>query len=62
MSLLIGTVVGLLAGYFKGWIGALLMRFTDLMKALPASLLAICLAAIFQPSLWIVALMIALVN
>ena len=62
MSLLIGTLVGLLAGYFRGWIGAVLMRFTDLMMAFPALLLAICLAAIFQPSLWIVAMVIALVN
>ena len=38
------------------------MRFTDVMMAFPALLLAICLAAIFQPSLWIVALVIALVN
>ena len=38
------------------------MRFTDLMMAFPALLLAIVLAAIFQPSLWIVALVIALVN
>ena len=62
MALLIGTLVGLTAGFFQGWIGALLMRFTDLMMAFPALLLAICLAAIFHPSLWIVALVIALVN
>lgn len=62
MALLIGTLVGLTAGYFGGWIAAVLMRFTDLMMAFPALLLAICLAAIFQPSLWIVALVIALVN
>ena len=62
LSLLIGTLVGGVAGYFQGWIGATLMRFTDLMMAFPALLLAICLAAIFQPSLWIVALVIALVN
>ncbi len=62
MALLIGTLVGITAGYFRGWIGAVLMRFTDLMMAFPALLLAICLAAIFQPSLWIVALVIALVN
>jgi peptide/nickel transport system permease protein len=62
LALLIGTVVGITAGYFRGWIGALLMRFTDLMMAFPALLLAICLAAIFKPSLWIVALVIALVN
>ena len=62
MALLIGTLVGITAGYFRGWIGAVLMRLTDLMMAFPALLLAICLAAIFQPSLWIVALVIALVN
>ena len=62
LALLIGTLVGLTAGYFRGWVGAALMRFTDLMMAFPALLLAICLAAIFSPSLWIVALVIALVN
>ena len=61
-ALLIGTLVGVTAGYFRGWIGGLLMRFTDLMMAFPALLLAICLAAVFQPSLWIVAMVIALVN
>ncbi|HXV26195.1 MAG TPA: ABC transporter permease [Alphaproteobacteria bacterium] len=58
----IGTVLGLVAGYVRGWPGAAIMRFTDLMMAFPALLLAIALAAIFSPSLWIVALVIALVN
>ncbi|TPK82336.1 ABC transporter permease [Mesorhizobium sp. B2-4-13] len=62
VALLIGTLVGVTAGYFRGWIGGALMRFTDLMMAFPALLLAICLAAVFQPSLWIVAMVIALVN
>ncbi|TPN44819.1 MULTISPECIES: ABC transporter permease [unclassified Mesorhizobium] len=62
VALLIGTFVGVTAGYFRGWIGGGLMRFTDLMMAFPALLLAICLAAVFQPSLWIVAMVIALVN
>lgn len=62
ISLLIGTLIGVVAGYFQGWVGAALMRFTDLMMAFPALLLAICLAAIFQPSLWIVAFVIAMVN
>lgn len=62
LALLIGTLVGITAGYFRGWVGAILMRFTDLMMAFPALLLAICLAAIFEPSLWIVAMVIALVS
>ena len=61
LALLIGTVVGVTAGYFRGWLGAVLMRFTDLMMAFPALLLAICLAAIFRPSLWIVVMVIAIV-
>ncbi|SFT94275.1 ABC transporter permease [Sedimentitalea nanhaiensis] len=62
VALVIGTLVGITAGYFRGFIGSVLMRLTDLMMAFPALLLAICLAAIFQPSLWIVAMVIATVN
>ncbi len=58
----IGMMVGTVAGYRGGFIGAALMRFTDLMMAFPALLLAIVLAALLHPSLWIVALVIALVN
>ena len=62
VALLIGTFVGVTAGYFGGILGGILMRLTDLMMAFPALLLAICLAAIFQPSLWIVVMVIATVN
>src|SRR5690606_41403835 len=33
IALLIGTLVGVVAGYFRGWIGSVLMRFTDLMRS-----------------------------
>ena len=61
-AVLIGTLLGVVAGYLKGWVGAAIMRFTDLMMAFPALLLGIALAAILKPSLFIVALVIALVN
>ena len=61
-AVLIGTFFGVVAGFVGGWLGAVMMRFTDLMMAFPALLLAIVLAAIFRPSLWIVALVIAMVN
>ena len=61
-AVLLGTMLGVIAGFVRGWLGAAIMRFTDLMMAFPALLLAIALAAIFRPSLWIVALVIALVN
>ena len=62
VAVLIGTVLGTIAGYAGGWTGTVIMRFTDLMMAFPALLLAIALAAILKPSLWIVAMVIALVN
>ncbi len=62
IAVLLGAGVGITAGYFGGWTAAILMRFTDLMMAFPALLLAIVLAAIFEPSLMIVALVIAMVN
>ncbi|MBS7541227.1 ABC transporter permease [Ancylobacter lacus] len=61
-AVLIGLTVGVFAGYFGGLPGGLLMRFTDLMTAFPALLLAIVLAALLKPSLWIVAMVIAMVN
>jgi len=61
-AVFIGTVFGATAGYVGGWVGIAIMRFTDLMMAFPALLLAIALAAILKPSLWIVVMVIALVN
>jgi peptide/nickel transport system permease protein len=61
-SVLIGALLGVTAGFLRGPVGAALMRFTDLMMAFPALLLAITLAAVLGASLWIVALVIALVN
>ena len=61
-AVLIGTTLGTIAGFVGGWVGSLIMRFTDLMMAFPALLLAIALAAILTPSMWIVAMVIAFVN
>lgn len=62
IAVIIGSFLGILAGYAGGLTATIINRFTDLMMAFPALLLAIALAAIFSPSLWIVALVIALVN
>lgn len=61
-AVLIGTSLGVVAGYLGGYVGAALMRFTDLVMAFPALLLAVALAAILGSSLWIVAAVIAMVN
>lgn len=61
-AVLLGTFIGVVAGFVRGRTGSAIMRFTDLMMAFPALLLAITLAAIFAPNLFIVALVIAMVN
>jgi peptide/nickel transport system permease protein len=62
IAVFIGAGVGVVAGYVRGLVGAVIMRFTDLMMAFPPLLLAIALAAILKPGLNIVILVIALVN
>jgi peptide/nickel transport system permease protein len=62
IAVIIGTGLGLVAGYVRGLLGAAIMRLTDLMMAFPPLLLAIALAAILKPGLNIVILVIALVN
>ena len=42
----IGTTLGLLAGYFGGWVDTLIMRIMDVLLAFPAILLAIAIVAV----------------
>jgi len=42
----LGTVIGLIAGYFGGWIFTIIMRFTDGIMAIPPLLLALVIAAL----------------
>lgn len=46
-----GTLLGLVAGYFGGWIDSLIMRAMDIAMALPYVLLAILIAVVLGPSL-----------
>lgn len=58
----IGTVVGLAAGYFGGAVDVVLMRFTDVMLAFPGLLLAVALVAVMRPSVWTIFVVIGLVS
>jgi peptide/nickel transport system permease protein len=51
LALLVGTVVGALAGYAGGLVDELLMRATDIVLAFPGIVLALALAAALGPSL-----------
>lgn len=50
-GVLIGGVIGMVAGFAGGWIDAVLMRVTDLFLALPGPILAIAVVASLGPSL-----------
>jgi len=45
----IGTLAGMLAGYFGGWVDALLMRLVDIQMSMPSLALALVLAAVLEP-------------
>lgn len=50
LALVVGSVLGLFAGYRGGWTDTILMRVADAQLAFPPLLLAIAVAAILQPS------------
>ena len=47
LAIVIGTLIGSVAGYFRGWVDNLLMRIMDVLLAFPALILAIFLATAF---------------
>jgi peptide/nickel transport system permease protein len=51
IALPIGVTLGVLAGYFRGWVDALLSRIVDVMFAFPSIVLAITIVGILGPSL-----------
>ncbi|WP_415951368.1 ABC transporter permease [Streptomyces sp. KLOTTS4A1] len=50
----IGTVVGIVAGHFRGWFATVLMRITDWFLVMPTLVLAIALATVMDRSMWTV--------
>jgi dipeptide transport system permease protein len=51
LSLSIGVMLGLVAGFFRGWLETIIMRLMDIILALPSLLLAIVIVAILGPGL-----------
>ena len=49
MTMTIGIVVGSLAGYFGGWIDALLMRFTEIFQVMPGLLFSMVVIFLLGP-------------
>lgn len=56
----IGAAVGLVSGYFGGWVDAVLMRLTDIQMSIPALALALVVAAVLDPSFSTVVIVIVI--
>ena len=61
LAVALGTLIGSTAGFFRGPLEIVLMRFTDIMMAFPTLLLAMTLVAILKPSMWIIIVVIGAV-
>lgn len=57
-SVILGTAVGLLSGYFGGWIDEVLMRTTDIAFGMPFLPFAMVIISIAEPSLALVILLV----
>ncbi len=61
-SILIGSFIGLMAGFYGGKVEEILMRIVDFFMMLPELPLMIVLAAVLGPSIWNIILVVSIVN
>ena len=61
IALVGGIIIGLVAGFFRGWVDAIIMRVMDLILAFPSLLLALVLVAVLGPGLTNAMIAIAIV-
>jgi peptide/nickel transport system permease protein len=59
ISMMVGTAMGLVAGFYRGWVGAALMRFVDAVLCFPSIFLLLTLAALIDQSIITITLIIA---
>jgi len=62
MSLVIGAVLGLVAGFFGGWTESVIMGIADLQLSIPRILLLIAVSAVVGPSVVLLAVMLGLTS
>ncbi|WP_353146567.1 ABC transporter permease [Pollutimonas bauzanensis] len=62
LSTIIGTAVGVIAGYRGGWLRATLMRMVDAFLAFPSIFLVLALAALLKPSPTMITVIIAVTS
>jgi len=62
ISMLIGLILGAVAGYFGGRMDALLMRATDMVLCFPTFFLILAVIAFLEPSIWNIMIVIGLTS
>ena len=62
LALTLGSFLGAIAGYYKGWLDNLIMRFMDIILAFPHILLAIVIVAYLGPGLRNAMMAIGIIN
>ena len=62
VALIVGGILGVIAGYYKGWIDTLIMRFCDVLLSIPSILLAIAIVASLGSSLQNLIIAIGIAN
>ncbi|MDR6861463.1 ABC transporter permease [Variovorax guangxiensis] len=62
LSVVVGVLVGLVAGFYRGAIGAALMRFVDAMLCFPTIFLLLAVAALIEPSVTSIVVLIAVAS
>ena len=62
ISTAVGVVLGLVSGYFGGAVDRIIMSFTDMVMSFPYILLVLVAAAIFEPGLWSIILILGFVD
>lgn len=60
IAILIGTLLGAVAGYYGGWVDSLIMRFVDVMLCFPTFFLILAVIAFLEPSIWTIMAVIGL--
>ncbi|MBF0507566.1 MAG: ABC transporter permease [Deltaproteobacteria bacterium] len=60
LATIIGVVLGALAGFYRGWVENVIMRFVDLMLCFPSFFLILAVVAILEPSIWNIMIIIGL--
>lgn len=62
LSIFVGALVGVIAGYFGGWLNAALMRLVDGFLSFPSIFLLLALAAVLSPSPLMITVIIAVTS